>query len=227
MNFFSGMIRPVQVSLLERQARLRDLELPLSPWPDDVPVEVEIGFGKGRYLLARAAAEPERGFLGIESAAAYYGLANQRARRLGIRNLVTLCGEALYLIASCLELARADAVHVYFPDPWPKIRHEKRRLLDAENVDLVLSLLRPHGRLFFATDHLEYGEKVAELLAAHPGLTVESCPGQWPNGTRTNYEMKYEREGRAILRLVATLQADGIGAALHPAGRTGVLVGYA
>ena len=96
-------------------------------------------------------------------------------------------------------------MHVYFPDPWPKSRHHKRRLFEVETVDLVLGLLAPGGRLFFATDFLDYGEAVGEILASHPHVEVERRPGPWPEGPRTNYEAKYVREGRPILRLEARL----------------------
>ena len=156
-------------------------------------------------MLTRAAAEPERGFIGIESAAEYYGFVRRRARRLELDNVIALCGEAVYLIATCFVRGRAEAVHVYFPDPWPKSRHHRRRLMEVENLDVVLGLLRPGGKLYFATDHQEYGVAASALLLSHPELSVEVLAGPWSEGPRTNYEIKYEREGRPIRRLVATL----------------------
>jgi tRNA (guanine-N7-)-methyltransferase len=170
------------------------------------PWEVEIGFGKGKYLLSRAIASPERRFLGIEVAAEYHRLFAGRARRRGLSNWVAIRGEALYLASAVLPRAFALAVHVYFPDPWPKSRHQKRRLFDPETVDLVLGLLRPGGRLSFATDFLAYGEEVAALLAGWPGVEVERCAA-WPEGPRTHYEAKYEAEGRPIIRIEARLEA--------------------
>ena len=76
------------------------------------------------------------------------------------------------MLSSVLPSEFAAAVHVYFPDPWPKARHQKRRLFDPETVDLVLRLLRPGGTLYFATDHLDYGDVVRELLK-----TVSGCCG--------------------------------------------------
>ena len=198
------MSQPVRVSLPAGETELADAPLPLPCWLPDRPFEVEIGFGKGRYLLGRAAAEPERGFVGIESAAEYYGLARDRAHRMGLGNVIALCGEAVYLLTTCLARGRADAVHVYFPDPWPKSRHHRRRLLTPVNLDVVVGLLRPQGRLYFASDHAEYGAAATELLMTHPGLAVEVLDSGWPEGPRTNYEIKYEVEGRAIRRLVAT-----------------------
>ena len=200
-------MRAVRVALPGGEVELADAPLPLPPWPRERPFEVEIGCGKGRYLLARAAAEPERGFIGIESAVEYYGFVSRRARRLGLDNLIALCGEAVYLISTCFVHGRAEAVHVYFPDPWPKSRHRRRRLMDVANLDVVLGLLRPGGKLFFATDHEEYGVATSELLLSHSALSVEVLSGPWSEGPRTNYEIKYERQGRPIRRLIATLGA--------------------
>ena len=185
--------------------------------PGGGPWEVELGFGKGRYLLRRAQEDPARRFLGVEMAAKYFRLLVGRARKRGLRNLLALRGEALYLASAVLPAGFATALHVYFPDPWPKSRHHKRRLFDAESVDLVLGLLAPGGRLFFATDFLDYGAEVDAVLAGHPQVRLRRHDGPWPDGARTNYEAKYEREGRPILRLEATLMAEP--AAERPAVR--------
>jgi tRNA (guanine-N7-)-methyltransferase len=207
-----------------RRESLESLEVPLSLdelLPGGDSWEVEIGFGKGRFLLATAEARPSARFLGIEVASKYFRLAERRSSRRGLGNLVLVRGEALYLLSAVLPRAFASAVHVYFPDPWPKDRHHKRRLFDRDTVDLVLGLLAPAGTLFFATDHTEYGDEVSSLLASHPALDVmsRSC---WPEGPRTNYELKYEREERRIVRLEATLRS-GAADLVHPDGVVGIL----
>lgn len=194
--------------------------------PGRGPWEVEIGSGKGRYLLRRAAAEPDVRFLGIEVAEKYFRLLVGRARRRSLTNLLAVRGEAQTVLSALLPSGFARAVHVYFPDPWPKARHERRRLFDAESVDLVLSLLAPGGTLCFATDFLAYGETVASLLEAHPRASVRRLPAGWVDGPRTNYEAKYLAEGRPILRLEATWAGAEGEAALHPLGREAVLAGY-
>ena len=186
--------------------------------------EVELGFGKGRFLLGSAAAAPGRPFLGVEIASKYFRLAARRAGARALDNLILLRGEALYLISTLLPAAMARTVHVYFPDPWPKNRHHRRRLFDPRTVDQVLSLLDPtSGRLCFATDHVEYGQAVVDTLRAHPAVEFERFPGGWPEGPRTNYEAKFEAEGRPIVRLVAGLR-PGAASLLHPAGREAILV---
>lgn len=210
-----------------QERRLAGLASPLALEelvPGDGPWELELGFGKGKYLLRRALEEPGRRFAGIEIANEYYKLLTGRAARRGATNLLAFRGEALYLLSSLLPRGFAEVVHVYFPDPWPKTRHQKRRLFDPETVDLVLGALVPGGRLFFATDFLAYGELVAELLAGHPQLEVERLDGGWPEGPRTHFEAKYITEGRSFVRLVATLVGPP---EVHPAGRLGLLSGMA
>jgi tRNA (guanine-N7-)-methyltransferase len=188
-------------------------------------LEVEIGFGKGRYLLGRAAAEPEVTFVGIESATLYWQETTRRAQRRGLGNLITLCGDALYVLAVCLERESASAVHVYFPDPWPKSRHHRRRLLDPSTVDLVFGVLAPGATLCFATDHAEYGAAVCEVLERYPVVGVERLDGPWPDGWRTHYETKYEAEGRPILRLMVTRRAPAGAPLLHPDGAAAIAAG--
>jgi tRNA (guanine-N7-)-methyltransferase len=193
------------------------------------PWEVELGFGKGRYLLARAAAEPLVSFLGIEVVGEFFRLAAGRAARRGLDNVVLVQAEALYALDALLPRGFARALHVYFPDPWPKPRQKKRRLFEVDTVDLLLGVLRPEGKLHFASDHLAYAERVLEVLSTHPALRVEVVEGPWDDGARTNYEAKYMTEGRPIRRLIATLRGAGpcdAGSLLHPAGVREVAVAW-
>lgn len=226
------MIQPVRVSTLAGDQGLADLPAPETPLPlshlvpGAGPWEVEIGFGKGRYLLRRCAEDPNRRFLGIEVVNEYQSLFVDRARSRGLSNWAALRGEALYLLSAVLPVGFADAVHVYFPDPWPKSRHQKRRLFDPQTVDLVVGLLRPGARLLFATDFLAYGEIVTEILESYPGLRVTRRERVWDEGPRTNYEAKYIVEGRPILRLEVEREggaSEGKPAPIHPRGVAGVV----
>ncbi|MCB1037781.1 MAG: tRNA (guanosine(46)-N7)-methyltransferase TrmB [Acidobacteria bacterium] len=225
------MRQPMRASIAERDLALGDLDLPLAldrlvPG-GEVFWEVELGFGKGKYLLQRAQEAPERRFLGVEVVSKYSRMLVARARRRGLRNLFVFRGEAVFLMSAVLPPGFAEAVHVYFPDPWPKSRHHKRRLFDPERIDLVLGLLKPGGRLYFATDFLEYGERVRSLLDSHPALSLEIVEGVWPGGARTNYEAKYIEEGRPILRLVAKVEKASCPPYFHPQGAAGVLAANA
>lgn len=189
--------------------------------------EIELGFGKGRYLLRRAASDPERRFLGVEIVAEYFRIAADRSARRGLTNLELILGEAQYVLATLLPPAFAQALHVYFPDPWPKARHHKRRLFSPRSLDLLLRVLVPGGKLFFASDHLEYAATVRSTLCSHPRLSVRDRHQVWADGARTNYEAKYIEEGRPIVRLVAELEGGpGDRGLLHPAARDRVLVAW-
>lgn len=221
---------PAVFSVAERELELAELPLPLdldALVPTAGPWEVEIGFGKGRYLLDQAQARPERCFLGVELVSKYFRLARKRARRRGLDNLLLIRGEALVLLSTVLPRSFADQLHVYFPDPWPKSRHARRRLFDPETVDLVLGVLRPGGALDFATDFISYGERVEEILRGFPDLEVEWQAGPWPHGARTNYEAKYVAEGREILRLRARLRKAARAGELHPLGAPGIVAATA
>jgi tRNA (guanine-N7-)-methyltransferase len=218
------MLAPL-VTWQGQEAVLYDLDLPFEPerligagsaW------EVEIGYGKGRFLLRQCLEHPELRFLGVELVSRYFRELEHKARRHGVKNLVNIRGEALFLLSTLLPRGFAQRVHVYFPDPWPKTRHHRRRLFDEETVDLVLSLLAPGGELVFATDFLDYGALVLELLESHPELEVERVEQPWPDGARTNYEAKYLIEGRPIIRLRAKLTAKAGGDLLHPRGQKAV-----
>ena len=218
---------PVRIAVAGREQTLAEAGSPLRTEALGAPSltgdwEVEIGFGKGKYLLDQAASRPEVGFLGVEVASKYYR--HVRDRAVELPNVVLLRGEALYLLASVLPAGFARAVHVYFPDPWPKVRHHGRRLFDPESVDLILRLLKPAGKLVFATDFLDYGELVKDILEAHPALRVTNQGKAW-GGPRTHYEDKYTREGRAILRVEARLNA-GV-ELVHPRAGLGVVAAVA
>ena len=213
-----------------RHWTLRDVSQPLvldELLPGSGAWEVEIGFGKGRYLLRSGLEQPERRFLGIEVVSKYYSMLAKRARRQGADNLLLIRGEALYLLSAVLPKGFASRAHVYFPDPWPKSKHHKRRLFDPETLDLVLGVLRPGAELCFATDFIDYGERVREILTSTPDLLVEPLTDPWPDGARTNYEAKYMIEGRPIIRLRARLREGIERPRLHPEGRQGILAATA
>ena len=177
------MIQPTVLSLPDRDLLLAHTRAPLPldeliPPPAesetrDSPWEVEIGFGKGRYLLRRAKEDRDHRFLGIEIAGEYQREFVTKARRRGLTNWMALRGDALFFLSAVLPKRFASAVHVYFPDPWPKNKQQKRRLFDPETVDLVLGLLAPGAKLSFATDFVEYGALVAE----HGRLAVDAGGG--------------------------------------------------
>ena len=175
-------------------------------WPEvfgrAAPVEVEVGIGKGRFLLAAAAARPEVDHLGIEWANEYLRIAETRAAKRGLRNLRFVRADAKLLVTRAIAEASVSAYYVFYPDPWPKKRHHKRRFFEPPIVDRVVATLIPGGWLHAATDHDEYWTVIEPLLDRHAGLARQPDFGgpAFPlpaESALTNFEAKYEVEGRS------------------------------
>lgn len=184
-------------------------ELPGLTWRgvfgDERPVELEIGVGKGAFLLRRAKALPEVNFFGIEWANEFYRYAVDRMQRWKIPNVRLLRDDASRFIREVCPRNSLSVLHVYHPDPWPKARHHKRRLIQPAFVDAAVQCLVPGGRWAIQTDHEEYFGIIRGLLTGHPELTVVDFdePGFGVEHSRiaTNFEIKYEKEGRAFYRI--------------------------
>lgn len=173
---------------------------------NDWPLELEIGSGKGTFLLAESGARPEVNFLGIEYARRYWIFAGDRLRRAERKNARVVLAEASGFVRDFIEKESLSAIHLYFPDPWPKTRHHRRRLLQPVFVDELASRLKRGARLSIATDHREYFEKIAAAVKRSPLVEADFA------GTRaalesevvgSNFERKYRQEGRDIFMLAA------------------------
>ena len=168
------------------------------------PVEIEIGTGKGTFLLARAEARPELNFLGVEWANAYCRYAADRFRRAGLTNVRMLRADAGELFARVLPQKSVWRVHVYFPDPWPKRRHHRRRLIQPRFIERVRQTLQVGGQLVAVTDHSGYFEHIRRVLSHAEGLATVPMPRMCDrNGelVGTNFERKYIAQGRRFYRL--------------------------
>jgi len=165
------------------------------------PVELEIGLGKGTFLLARARARPELNFLGLERAEAYCLYAADRCRRAGLTNVRLLCCDAGSFFHSCLPEQSLWRVHIYFPDPWPKQRHHRRRLIQPRFSYNLCQTLRLGGQLLIVTDHLDYFRQILTSLNGAFCLASIPFPGiAGANGllVGTNFARKYLAEGRVF-----------------------------
>lgn len=163
------------------------------------PVEIEIGIGKGRFLIDAAKRNPDSNFLGIEWAMKYLRLAHKRALNSNLSNMRFLRADAREFVEFFLPANSVHAFHIYFPDPWPKKRHHKRRLINTEFRIEVERSLSSGGLIWLATDHSEYFGAMIEVFEASSTLEpIELC---WA-GAKTNYEQKYLNEGKLIFRQV-------------------------
>ncbi len=174
---------------------------------NDHPVELEIGIGKGTFMFEQARARPEINFFGIEWARWFWRYASDRMRRGGCDNVRTVRAEASFFLTEFVPDASLSVLHIYFPDPWPKARHHKRRLIQPKFMPIVHRVLRPGGRLQVVTDHQGYYEENIDPTIKGSGLTVVdyNTPGTAGEGefVGTNFERKYQREGRPFYAMAA------------------------
>lgn len=186
------------------------------------PVHIEIGSGKGTFLLHAAQAQPEVNFLGIEWARKFYLHAVDRIGRWGLTNVRIIRTDAATFLAESVPTESVACLHVYFPDPWPKKRHHKRRLVQPANMPTLLRCLESGGRLQLATDHAEYFEQMKATVEAYrdvlePTEFVRPAGADEGETTGTNFERKYLKEGRATYTLAATKRRKTESTAAAPA----------
>jgi tRNA (guanine-N7-)-methyltransferase len=171
------------------------------------PVEIEIGCGRGMFIIKSALENPEINFLGIEKSARFFRMLKEHVVKSGAKNIRVIRGEAGYLMKKFVPANSVKAVHVYFPDPWPKKRHRKRRLVNGSFFESVTRILASDGRLFFATDFQDYFDEIVTIAPSCRGLTKElyeelSPQDADPDTAATAYERKYLIQGRVIYRAV-------------------------
>jgi tRNA (guanine-N7-)-methyltransferase len=169
------------------------------------PVHIEIGSGRGTFLVNETKAHPENNYLGIEWARKYYLYAVDRFGRHQLDNVRIIRTDAAYFIDEHIADSSIDWFHIYFPDPWPKKRHHKRRFLGDENMPNVLRCLKIGGRINVATDHADYFEQMEDVLSrqvqagtVRPVQFTRAAGAEDGEMVGTNFERKYIVEGRKV-----------------------------
>ena len=194
------MSRALKTDIPGADARVRLDELRERELPD--PLVVEIGFGRGEFLIELARAEPEQAFLGVEVSYKRTLKMARRLARLEIGNVMLLEGPAEVLLREVLPAGSVAGFWVNFPDPWPKKRHHRRRLFQPATVADLTRCLRPAGWLRIATDHAGYAEWIDEQLSIAPGLVNAYAPEPWrprvEGRTPTAYELEWRAQGRSF-----------------------------
>jgi tRNA (guanine-N7-)-methyltransferase len=159
------------------------------------PLEIELGAGRGDFIIARAAALPERNFLAVELAATIAQLTAVRAGRSGLENLRVVRMDARTLVNLMLPAGSVDAFHVYFPDPWPKERHIKHRLFTPWFVASLKRKLRSAAPLFVATDVAEYAHDIFAMLSESGFARIEAVV---PGAEQTGFARRFSAMGKPI-----------------------------
>lgn len=207
----SGRLTDSQRKAIEKhwQEHVLDYEgtpLPLEDlFPESGQLTVEIGFGMGDSLLAMAEAQPDMNFIGIEVHKPGVGKLLHGIQKLGLQNLKIVCHDAVEVLEHSFAPESIDRILLFFPDPWPKKKHHKRRIVQPRFVGLLLSRLKPGGRLHLATDWEAYAEHIVEVLEGEPGLKNANGKGQFwaePERPATKFEARGKRLGHGVWDLL-------------------------
>ena len=166
---------------------------------NDHRVVLEIGSGKGRFLIGSAIEQPEANFIGIEKSLHYHRVIRERVAKRSLANVRLINHDAFLVLRDMLPNASIDEIHIYFPDPWPRKREQKRRIIRAEVMKEIARVLVPGGSGIYVTDHREYFEAAAPVIEQF--FRAERRIPRAEDPARTNYEAKYRAEGREIFEV--------------------------
>ncbi len=209
-------LRKGRVTRAQRRA-LKELlpqyQLPESPttldWSEifgpQVPIGLEIGIGSGEALLELARNHLHWGWVGIEVYPPGVGKCLLRLHEQQLDNVRIALGDAIPFLEGRIPQKSLDVCYIFFPDPWPKARHHKRRLIQRPFLDLLARTLRPHGEFYLATDWPDYAEWMVATLEAHPQF--ENCWGatryapRCPDRPLTRFELRGQGQGHPVFDL--------------------------
>lgn len=163
-------------------------------FPTVQPLEVELGAGDGSFIVEWARRNPDRNFLAVERLLGRIRKPDKRGRRLGLTNLSLVRIEIGYFLEYLLPPASAAAIHVYFPDPWPKVKHRHYRLINERFPALARRVLQPGGVVHLRTDHVEYFEQMQTVFRADAAFTEEPTPADLAALT-TDFEREFNAQG--------------------------------
>jgi len=180
---------------LERDAGLLDAP---AAFGREAPVVLEIGFGMGLSLVAMAAADPQTNFVGVEVHRPGVGKLMHTMLEEGVDNIRVYCDDAVQVLQDCIAPESLDRVQIFFPDPWHKKRHHKRRLIQPDFVELLCSRLRPGGLLHLATDWENYAEHILEVLSASEQLVNCSAESGYVPRPEQRPLTKFEQRGQRL-----------------------------
>jgi len=160
------------------------------------PVVLEVGSGKGRFLISSAAEQPETNFIGVEKSLHYHRVIRERIGKRMLKNVRIVNHDAFLVLRDMIPDTSLREVHIYFPDPWPRKKEKKRRIIRPEVLQEIRRVLVDGGSGIYVTDHREYFEAASPLLPEFFETELR-VPGP-DDQPRTNYEAKYRAEGRPI-----------------------------
>ena len=200
----AGLPSPPRNLNLELQTILQPLDL-AGLFPVVQPLEIELGCGDASFLVKYAVAHPEQNFIGVERLGGRIRKLDRKGRRAGLTNLRGVRIESGYFLEYLVPPKSATALHVYFPDPWPKRKHVKNRFINERFTQIAERVLQPGGTVYLRTDHVEYFEQMTTVFAASAAFRPIATPEEL-SAVLTDFEAEFLKQGlqtnRAAYRLV-------------------------
>lgn len=172
---------------------------PVDLFPKPQPLEVELGCGDASFIAEYAKRHPERNFIGVERLLGRITKLHKKGRRAGLTNLRGVRIENAYFLEWLLPAHSASAIHVYFPDPWPKKKHRRHRLINERFPALAHAALMPGGRIYLRTDDADYFEQMQAVFAASPLFKSVETPAELATVV-TDFEADFNAQGIATRR---------------------------
>lgn len=184
--------------LIELRSILERLD-PAQLFPQLQPLEVELGCGDASFLAEYARHHPERNFIGVERLLGRLRKLDRKGRRAGLNNLRGVRIESSYFLEYLLPPCSVSVLHVYFPDPWPKKKHRKYRLINERFPEIARMTLAPAGVVYLRTDDEDYFQQITEVFGAHRDFRqIETPPGV--AALLTDFEREFQKRGIKTLR---------------------------
>ena len=181
--------------------RLVSILEPLDPaalFPRPQPLEVELGSGDGSFAVHYTQGHPDRNFLAVERLLGRLRKIDRKGRRAGLDNLRLVRLEASYFVEFLLPRESVRALHIYFPDPWPKRKHRKNRLINARFTELARQVLAPGGAVYLRTDDEDYFAQMTAVFAANADFFLAETPAGL-SAIQTDFERDFLARGVAAL----------------------------
>jgi tRNA (guanine-N7-)-methyltransferase len=168
-------------------------------FPKSQPLEVELGCGDASFLVEYARQNPGRNFIGVERLLGRISKLEKKGRRAELQNLRGVRIESSYFLQYLLPPNSASALHIYFPDPWPKKRHRKHRLINEDFPALARAALVPGGKIYLRTDDADYFAQMVEVFGGSGEFQKIETPVELA-GLPTDFEMEFNARGIKTLR---------------------------
>lgn len=203
----AGETRPIGTAenlIVELRSIVERLETS-AIFPKAQPLEIELGCGDASFLLNYARQHPERNFIGVERLAGRIRKLDRKGRRAGLKNLRGVRIESSYFLEYLLPPQSAAALHVYFPDPWPKRKHRKHRFINERFPEIAKRALAPHGIVYLRTDDGNYFQQMLSVFAASAAFRAVETPLELSE-LLTDFEADFRKRGvqtrRAAYQLI-------------------------